>query len=915
MLINSNADDLQRRLNEVAAASGVACIVPIPGGGYFAQTASATHIMGETSAKASACTVNPSAELSDEQRVVFDYVTDRQAKDALVIAGPGSGKTKTLISCIVGAVQNGTPTEKIAAITFTNNAAAELKMRLCKAATDYNLPALHRVHVSTFHAWVGQLAAACIDSWKHPPICLKPASLAVALHLYNPDTPNHVFKKSEVAAAERHFESCETFAAMEKRNFNRIASGGKNRLAFDNLVKAATRLEAKMKDCQLGTFGTLMKSGVPLAKNLKPGAIAWLFIDEAQDLNAPQADFVDSLQKQTGCRVFAIADDDQGIYKFRGASSRFLREFEQRPNTKKILLERNYRSTEPIVQACRHWITPNWTLTGRPLKKLFSERTKGLPIVVLAASGYDSDKKRGTHARMILEACKKRGLLDSLGEAAVLDYSVNHADKDLKASKLKIRKCSDMRLDEDVLKEFLDMCRKRKAKGSWHHPLWNDFLAACTAGQKPPLGHPGLNDLYAALEAIRRLKPDWDSAAAAAAIDGINRGRHHDFEKHIFTGGRPEPDYQEDSLNYLTLHASKGMEFRAVWLVGCGFAFSQKSWIQEDGQPNSLEEVGVFDFFKNEAHEKLTATDIASKANSLASQLETRRLLYVGMSRATDLVMISAPYTDKIKPSWSPTTKSQCQQDNAFRSELNKVLHGVEHVVVSSDEEADQFIKTITAAHRHPTWSPPHRYRVESFTSLTGQPVPSEEREVEVPCGPEFPRPQSYEAMIGDQFHRIMHLLCLEPDTLQARLKGKLDDAALIARVSKDDPADSHLAPLADLLKNYFADSTNKPWSWLTNSRSEIPLSFVTKNQKDEPILIKGFMDLVQFSDSSYASPTLILDYKNGPPPPQNSEDDKHHAAQLHLYREALATTYSCPPEQIHLINYYPQTGEIRRRE
>ena len=977
MFIPSDPADLERKLNEAAASTGLARVVPLPGLGYFAQPAPGT---GATPAVASvegrcADSVPPSAaptdkfaasgagvppaslemkgnrdgrpasenqpsppdDLSEQQKDVFRCVVEKEKKDVLVIAGPGSGKTKTLISCIIGAVEGGTPAGKVVAISFTNNSAAELKVRLCKAAIA--LPSLHRVHVSTFHAWVGQLASARVDPWTYPPVGLKTASLAVALHLKNPDPANHVFTKAEVNAAERHFEGCETFDAMEERNFNKIAAEGKNRTGFNNLVKAATALEADMKARQLGTFGTLMKSGVSLAGDLKQGDIEWLFIDEAQDLNAPQADFVAALQKQTGCRVFAIADDDQGIYKFRGASNRFLREFGAQPATRTFELTRNYRSTQPIVQACVRWITPNWKETERAPKKLFSEREPALPVVVLAASGYNGERDRGAHAKIILEACKAKKLLGSWGEAAVLDFSVNKEDPDLGASGLAVRKCGDSRLDQDVLNLFFKMCRDRKAKGAWHHGLWKDFLSACTKRQTPPLGHPGLDDLYAALEAIRRLEPDMGSQAAAKAISEINAERTQDFEKHFFLGGRPEPDYQADKINYLTLHSSKGMEFRAVWLVGCGFAFSTKSWEEAEGQPNGQD---VFEFLKGLFSGK---TQKMEEGIRLALQLETRRLLYVGMSRATDLVMISAPLTDKIEKKWSPKTKTKREQNNVFRSELDIALDGVPHVVIRSTADAKKFAATITAGHRHPDWQPPHRYRVESFTSLTRQ--SDENREVEIPREREYPLPQSEEAMIGDLFHRIMHLLCLEPDLIQERLDNKITNAELIARVSTA----TGLKKLDGLLSSFFTDPQG-PWNHIQsgNCKSEVAFSHVTEipiatengtvpgrgtrpacppdtrrtsgplvptiqaidETACEEILLKGFLDLVRFGNDG--RPDLILDYKTGAAPAPGSPEDARHTEQLITYRNALCATYSQKPEQIKLADYYVAHQKLHPR-
>jgi len=825
--------------------------------------------------------------LSAEQEAVAGQVASATGGDVLVLAGPGSGKTKTLVSCIERAVRGGIPGEKIAAISFTNNSAAELKVRLCKEAAD--LPALHRVHVSTFHGWVSQLAALRVEPWSHPPIGLQTPSLALALHLKSPDTATHVFTVAEVNAADRHFEGCETFETMEARNFNKIGpkgSEGTNRRGFDNLVKAAGELEEEMKRCQISTFGSLMKSGIDLARGLRAGDLQWLFIDEAQDLNSTQADFVHAVQESTGCRVFVIGDDDQGIYKFRGASNQFLRDFEGKRTTTTFRLSENFRSTGAIVGASLGWIRPNWEKTGNG-KTPYSSR-EGLPVILLTGS---TPKLRGKHARIILEACKRGGLLDAWGEAAALSLSANpDSCFDLKETGLPLSSCTEGTLPDHVRNDFLTLCEERRATGEWHHALWEEFLneikdSQSSAGETR-FGHPGLRELYASLEVIRRMAPERDSHTAAREL----RKATHEGKKWkiLYTGSKPDPDYSGDAINLISLHSSKGMEFRVVWLIGGDFAIKEKDRDKEQGQPNVLGELG--DWAKGALGLHPGSTITPDQANSLATEMENRRLLYVGMSRATDLLMMSAQAGD-------------------FQCALKTALARVPCIKISTDEEAHAFAATIAAKHRHPTWSPPHRYRVESFTSLTGQAAPGEEREQEVPGDREFPLPQSRQAMIGDLFHRIMHLLRLEPALITGRLdKTTITDAGLIARVSTR----GDLHELATLLENYFSDIGNRPWEWLRGDvRTELPFSHVGKNGGEE-ILVRGFIDLVRFG--SDGKPDLFVDYKTGRTPDAGSEEDDKHREQLLLYAEALAATHGAQIARMTLINYYVTSKEARSR-
>jgi len=888
MIIPATAD-LAASLGKLAQHGPLLGVAPVPGLGYVASTPGIAHLR---------------AGLSAEQAEVFDAI--KGDKDILVLAGPGSGKTKTLVATIAHTIAQGVSPEAVIAISFTNNSAAELKVRLTNVAEAYGLPALNRVHVSTFHSWVSQLEARRITPWKFPPIGLKTASFALALDLKNPNSVEHRFTKAEVAAAERHLENCETFDAMETRDFNRIGmpgSKGVNRLAFDHLKQAASDLESAMADAQIGTFGTIMKSGAALAGELQSGEVAWLFIDEAQDLNAPQEALVDALQTSK-CRVFAIADDDQGIYKFRGASSRFLRNFESRKNTRTFQLNTNFRSTRPIVQACVNWITPNWIELNRKPKALTSSRP-GLPVVLLSAW---KDADRGRHARIIIEACLKAGLVKAYGEVAALGYSPGNMDRDLTASKLPVLPLADLHLPDQVLEEWLELLQSSTLTGDWHHPLWDHFMGQTTAhqtaaGETAP-GHPGLDDLYASLEVFRRLMPAASPKKLADHLSTLTANK----PPFTFTGAKPDPDYKGDHINYLSFHSSKGMEFPVVWVTGGAYALSVTKKDVEEGQPNLDDEQGEPNASETTASSgaqsrKKAPADLKAK-NEQAAILEKRRLLYVAMSRASDLLMISlAPVTGK--------PEAQTAAEN-YRKEITTALDPVGYYEIANDTDALAFAATIRADHRNPNWTAPHRYRVESYTSLTRQPCPGEIREVEIPRKREFPKPQSHSEMIGDLFHRVMHLLALEPALLQARLAGSITNADLIQRVSHLPLAT--LGDLDSLLAQYFGDTANQPWLvFNVISRSEVPFSHVTLDPATkEEVLVKGFIDLVAYHPDG--SPRLILDYKIGKRPTAGGDIDASHASQLYAYREALCATYAVTPGTVELVNYYVDGSSWVRR-
>lgn len=839
--------------------------------------------------------------LSAEQLLPVTAVTTSGATgDILVIAGPGSGKTSTLIAAILAAVGTHAGAiaraSRIAAISYTNNSAAELKVRLANAAKAQKLPALSRVHVSTFHAWVARLTARQVEPLTYAPINLGPVGLALALQLKHPQGGGSVFGKTAVAAAERHLEGCETFAEMRRRNFNHVTSQHESDDArlFADLENATADLQAVLALNQLQTFGTLMASGTKLAAALPALSLDWLFIDEAQDLNRTQKQFVEALQKQTGCRVFAIADDDQGIYKFRGASSAFLQDLEARaastpPTAQRFLLTENFRSTQPIVDLCREWITPNWTELGRQPKKLHTSRA-GLPIVILAASGKTGNEDRGRHAGIILQATLRQKLIDCGGETALLAFSPASENWELDKSGLASHDCTDAFLPASVLEAFLELCRKWPAPPpAWHHPLWQQFIQ--TLSITHPAGVDGLDDLYACVEVLRRLAPALAAPKAADLIDHLCGGKHPPFR---FGGDRPTPDYAADAINRLSLHSSKGMEFRAVWLNGNGYTYAVKPSDTTQGQPNLFGE--LFDWAASQvtgqaqSPKNPTAQEIQN-ANQRAASLENRRLLYVGMSRATDLLLISTPYTER-----EFEHDDYIQQENAFYKDLEAaaISGKVPYAVINTDADAHAFAGTIAPRHRHPTWKPPVRHQVESFTSLTQN----------TPNAPRPPGPQSSSAITGDHFHRIMHLLCLEPALLADRLANanNVTDIALVARVS------TTAQPLVViLLTRFFADTTNQPWKWLQNgARTEVQFEQLIPLPANPPAecLIKGFIDVA--IDNSNGDLRCLVDWKTGTP---TNPPDPRHAQQLQFYAHLLTPTAQTTQPQ--LINYYPATQQV----
>ncbi len=261
----------------------------------------------------------------------------------IVVAGPGTGKTRTLTVRIAYLVQVlDVPPEAILAITFTNKAAGEMAERLAVLLGNQTAD---RVTVKTFHAFgasilrqhgerMGLSARFAILTDDDRKALLKQACpelkqqeldrtlaqiSAAKGRLLNPDSPE--------LAAEPGFASI--YASYE------AALQASQAVDFDDLIRQAVRL---FEAC-------------PDVLQAVQERFRWISVDEYQDVNLAQVRLL-RLLSGAGANVCAIGDPDQAIYGFRGADRRYFLEFQQDyPGARLLSLNENYRSTQLILDA------------------------------------------------------------------------------------------------------------------------------------------------------------------------------------------------------------------------------------------------------------------------------------------------------------------------------------------------------------------------------------------------------------------------------------------------------------------------------------------------------------------------------------------------------------------------------------
>ena len=292
----------------------------------------------------------------------------------LVLAGAGSGKTRVITHKIARLIQTGVEGQRIAAITFTNKAAAEMRER---ARELVGKPA-GEVLICTFHALGVRLLRE-----DGAALGLKPQ-----FSILDTDDVLGLIKDCGAttdAATARQWQ----WAISRWKNAGLDAAAALAQAAGEGERQTAqlmARYEERLAAYQAVDFDDLI--GLPLRLLQKheqvtqkwQARLAHVLVDEYQDTNATQYELMKLLVGARGSFT-AVGDDDQSIYGWRGATLDNLKRLPQDfPALKVIKLEQNYRSTSAILRAANNVIGPNPKLFP---KRLFSELGEGEPVRVV----------------------------------------------------------------------------------------------------------------------------------------------------------------------------------------------------------------------------------------------------------------------------------------------------------------------------------------------------------------------------------------------------------------------------------------------------------------------------------------------------------------------------------------------------
>lgn len=300
----------------------------------------------------------------------------------LLLAGAGSGKTKTLTHRIARLVEKGTPTSAILAVTFTNKAAKEMRERLAVLLND-------NAENRSFMPWMGTFHSVCVRMLRYDGEQIGIPKNFVILD----ETDRLGFIKSvmrEQNISEKNYSPRSVASLISSAKNEGLTAGEYSETAQLPLQKIVAnvfpRYESMKKNAKALDFDDLLLETVRMLADLPPLLEIWqrrfrhILVDEYQDTNKVQYRLIKLLAGETK-NVCVVGDDWQSIYSWRGADFTNILNFERDfPGATVIKLEKNYRSTKPILDAAHNVITKN---LQRSDKKLTTDQTDGQPVQII----------------------------------------------------------------------------------------------------------------------------------------------------------------------------------------------------------------------------------------------------------------------------------------------------------------------------------------------------------------------------------------------------------------------------------------------------------------------------------------------------------------------------------------------------
>jgi superfamily I DNA/RNA helicase len=553
---------------------------------------------------------DPMADLNPEQRSAVLH----DGGPALVLAGPGTGKTLVLAGRVARLIRSGVPPRSILAVTFTNRAASEMKKRLIAM-----LPgevSSQTVRVGTFHTFGLGIIRAHAE---------KTGRSAISSIIDEHDR-RHILSRIAGGTFENINTLCEGISSMKR------APAEPNPPEDDALGSVLQQYERELRRLNALDFDDLITLPVVLFRQYPEilercrAGLSHVLIDEYQDINGPQYQLVRLLVSEREGNLFAIGDPDQAIYGFRGADVGFINRFlDDYPQASVYSLKKSYRCSHIILRASRG-VVEGERRRGAVLEGL----SRGVRVNV---TEHGSDRSEAEYVARSIERMMgglrffsmdseiaeggEEAVLNSLSEVAVLcrireqmrtveEAFGNHAIPYQAVG-------TDPFFREEPLISLVRLMKLARLGGREGMYASSHGAAGPAEGEMPepfPDGIPvreGAERIIASHFEVERQRQRSPFRRFLDLCTGYGSDFHRFFQDLDLGSGPDVYDGELEQVTLMTLHAAKGLEFSCVFILGC----------EEGLIPCSL------------FHER----NIDSS--------EERRLLYVGMTRAKKHLLLS----------------------------------------------------------------------------------------------------------------------------------------------------------------------------------------------------------------------------------------------------------------------------------
>ncbi|MDO8664661.1 MAG: UvrD-helicase domain-containing protein [Candidatus Liptonbacteria bacterium] len=325
-------------------------------------------------------------------------------KPLLIVAGAGTGKTRTLTGRLAYLIEKGIPPERILALTFTNKAAKEMAERVLSSTNNesvanirirkfvhHSLFADRQPFIGTFHSLGARILRIEAE------LLGRDRTFAI----FDTSDSLQLIKKLLKTETLRDKESDYSGAANISRKISRLKNDVVSRetilessLDGELIIKLFHRYEKELQKNNAFDFDDLIEKVVHIFKT-NPKILEkyrkrfrHILIDEYQDLNNKQYELVKLLVGNSP-RISVVGDDQQMIYSFRGSNFRIFMDFEKDwPDANVILLEENYRSASNIIKAASALIANNVNQTP---KTLWTKKENGAPVKIIEAADEEAE--------------------------------------------------------------------------------------------------------------------------------------------------------------------------------------------------------------------------------------------------------------------------------------------------------------------------------------------------------------------------------------------------------------------------------------------------------------------------------------------------------------------------------------------